>query len=220
MLKQNLLLMIRKHCILFTVLILTQILSTVLVLFSFGVYQNTLYEKQAMTDKTKTICFRFDGKDAIEAIKKIKDAFPEESLKLNDSLKSISILSILDKEQMSSILEENGVSDTSSILQKSGGRMLLFSQPYFSNGKYDTEEWKNNLYREADLVENWFTGSHYDVGANVCVAPSYLSAMNDGIVSVGGVKYRNLYADNGEDTINFCPEDYPEIQTKLYRPSP
>lgn len=211
MLIQNIKLMIKKHYVLFMVLMLTQIISVVLLLFSFSVYQNTLYDKKAVHGTVNTICFKIKKANSAEAIKKIKEAFPEISLQLNDSMEAISLFSVLDKGETQKILTENGINNDT-ILKQIGDRLILYTYPFIKDGKYDAEGWINILASPEKQL-NWFTQENYDnAGSNICIAPDFFS---DGFVYFDKVKYNIVY-NSDSNVIDFCPEDYPEISSRRF----
>lgn len=182
---KNIKILLKKHTLLFIMLLLTQMIAVCAILFSYGIYSDSKYSYKSDRDILYYINFKSADKEN-DSIKIVKEIFPEVLQDFEEDLRAVEIWTEgkfdtpVHKDKLTT--EIKGMSDdyiyTTNIVS-------LF---VIEDGKYKYSTDVKRIMAESTEGE-WLSEEELNGNEQVCVLGYYYTDAFDSEVSLNGISY-------------------------------
>lgn len=186
MFQKNIKILLKKHTLLFIMLILTQVIAVCAILFSYGIYSDSRYSYNSSNDVLYDIDIYTADKEN-DSIKIVKEIFPEVLQDFEEDLRSVEIWTEgtfdtpVHKDELTA-----GIKDLSDDYIYTTNLVSYFT---IENGKYKHCPDTKRLMAESTEGE-WISEEELNSDEHVCVlGNNYINAF-DSEVTINGVEYR------------------------------
>lgn len=184
MVLKNLSLVIKKHTILFIVIIITQIMAVVMTLLSYGFFENNRLENNALDNSHKELYVYFPGED-YESTTKMQKAFPEVVDGYENIINRMYVEGYVSTDmELTHGVDENG--------NKYAHDYVFFSYSCgFEEGRYTVDDPLSKGFLSVCEEDIWFTEDEVNSGEKLCVVNlEVLNNSDTEVLELGGEMYK------------------------------
>ena len=203
MILKNILLFIKKYTIIFVLLLITQLVAVVVIIFSYGVYMNNQYNLAASDSDEldyKIFFIEDDEGNSFVEMSEVVANFPEVFEDVEDIISTANLRSV-------GRLEEGIAIDG-----KKTKNLDLYSEFRLVEGKYIEGKFSNSSYT-GYIEGEWFTPEDYNSGKNKIIIPYDMYVVNDEKWEISGEEYTVIAYESADNM--FSPFSDNEIVIPL-----
>ena len=199
---------IKNHFFLFVLLMVTQILSVVLILLMFGIYQNNLYEEgkaKSSRQDIEIVLMDMTKEENGRFLDRIKTEFPTAASGMNNKLEYFWMVGLLYRK-------DHDFDFSSGINYSEGEEMhIIRAFAAIKDGKYISEGYH---LQERVREGKWFSEETLNSDKKECIISYSMTPEQEGIIHIDGQSYEiigiegNVYSP--EDVIEVTVNGFPE----------
>ncbi len=187
---KNIKLFLKKHTLLFIMLVLTQVIAICAILFSYGIYSDSKYNEKSLNNKLYCLDIVSSGNENADALKITKEIFPDILLDLEDDLRRVEIWTRGTFDKAISV-EDIGNEGMAIDFDYDGYKYKtnVVSMFTIENGEYKYDSITKKLMGKI-TDGKWYSEEAANRGELVCVVSGEFADVFDSEVSINGVVYQ------------------------------